>query len=71
MGLGANIDALTLNICFFRGFASVGSQFLRLRRIAQGHQNVQFEMNKPNAGVESKKKFQVGSSKLEVVSSFW
>ena len=54
--LGANIDSLTLIICFFRGFAPVGSLFLRLRRIAQRHQNVQFEMNKPYAEVESKEK---------------
>ena len=48
--------ALTLIICFFRGFAPVGSLFLRLRRIAQRHQNVQFEVNKTYAGAVSKKK---------------
>ena len=58
--------ALTLIICFFRGFAPVGSLFLRLRRIAQRHQNVQFEMNKTYAEVEGKEIFQVGCSKSEV-----
>ena len=58
--------ALTLIICFFRGFAPVGSLFLRLRRIAQRHQNVQFEMNKPYAEVEGKEIFQVGSFKSSV-----
>jgi hypothetical protein len=46
--------ALTLIICFFRGFAPVGSLFLRLRRIAQWHQNVQFEINKTYAEIEGK-----------------
>jgi hypothetical protein len=50
------------------GFAPVGSLFLRLRRIAQRHQNVQFEMNKPYAEVEGKVNFQVGSFKLAVES---
>ena len=60
--------ALTLIICFFRGFAPVGSLFLRLRRIDQRHQNVQFEMNKPYAEAEGKGNFQVGSFKLAVLS---
>ena len=62
------MDALTLIICFFRGFAPVGSLFLRLRRIAQRHQNVQFEMNKPYAEAEGKENFQVGSFKSSVGS---
>ena len=50
------------------GFAPVGSLFLRLRRIAQRHQNVQFEMNKTDAEVEGKENFRVGSFKGQVGS---
>ena len=58
--------ALTLIICFFKGFAPVGSLFLRLRRITQRDQYVQFEMNKTYAEVEGKEIFQVGSFKSKV-----
>ena len=47
-------SALTLIIYFFRGFAPVGSLFLRLRRTDQWHQNVQFEVNKTYAEIEGK-----------------
>lgn len=53
------------------GFAPVGSLFLGLRRIAQWHHNVQFEMNKTYAESEGKEIFQVGSFKLEVERRKW